>query len=229
MTEKKKLTMRVCPTCGVTETEKEFSDFFCVDCQLKRQKVQLPFQIPKEIIILQCKNCGIHKIRRWYETFLETAYDIPSLFKGRISDVKVVSLSEKRAIVDYSFDGTVTTKEIPARIHRTLCNNCIKIARGYFESILQIRGDRAWVENIREMFERALHGTFISKVKEYKYGVDLYVGSTKATVQAIREMGLKAEKSARLHTAKEGRKLYRMTYLLRQEEKEEKRYLEDKE
>ena len=40
---------------------------------------------------------------------------------------------------------------------------------------------------------------------------------------------MKAAKSARLHTAKEGRKLYRMTYLLRQEEKEGKRYLEDKE
>jgi nonsense-mediated mRNA decay protein 3 len=160
--------------------------------------------------------------------------DIPTFFKGKISDVKLLSLSDRNAIVEYSFEGSKTTIEVPVRIHKTRCNNCTKIARGYFESIIQIRGDEEWVANMKEELERALHNTFITKEKEYRYsksrrGIDLYVGSTRTANEAFKSLGLKAKKSNRLHTEKDGRKLYRMTYLLRQPEPEERRFGDDEE
>ncbi|MEM2974144.1 MAG: NMD3-related protein [Candidatus Micrarchaeia archaeon] len=215
----RKLTERLCPICGATETEKEFVDFFCTDCALKQRKVRLPYEIPREILILQCKNCGIYKIRRWYGSLRDVAADIPSLFKGKVSHVSVISLSERKGVVEYSVDGEKTIEEIPIKIHRTLCNDCTKFARGYFESILQLRGDDAWVARMKSKIEKELlRSTFITKEEEFKYGIDLYVGSTRALREALRNMGLKAKTSERLHTAKEGRKLYRVTFLLRQRE-----------
>jgi nonsense-mediated mRNA decay protein 3 len=219
----KELTELICPTCGATNKEKEFINFFCTDCYHIRHKVQVPYTIPEEIVIKQCKHCGIYKIRRWYNTLRETMIDIPHMFKGSVSDVKVISLSERLAVVEFVLEEEKTTKEIPARIHKTLCNNCIKIARGYFEAIVQIRGEKEWVEMMKERYERALTNTFITKVKEWRFGVDLYIGSTKSAVGALKALGLKIKKSNRLHTEKAGKKLYRMTYLIRQPETEERK------
>ena len=225
MTEDKKpglkpgLTEKICPTCGAKESEQEFVDFFCIDCQRRRQKVNLPYDIPVDVFILQCKKCGIYKIRRWYSSLREIAQDIPTLFKGEVSDIVVTSLSERRAVVEYVVDGEKTVSEIPVKIHKTLCNDCTKIARGYFEAILQIRGDREWVARMRKRLGREImYHTFITKEEEYKYGIDLYIGSTRTLKSILMGEGLKAKTSERLHTAKDGRKLYRVTFLLRQPE-----------
>jgi NMD protein affecting ribosome stability and mRNA decay len=99
----------------------------------------------------------------------------------------------------------------------TICVDCSRAASGYFESIVQVRsGDASRAKKLAEKIRRALcKSTFVAKTEESRHGIDLYVGSNKATMLVLDRLGLAPEKSAKLHGLKDGQRIYRTTYCVR--------------
>ncbi len=117
------------------------------------------------------------------------------------------------------------------RVKRSICAKCNKIHGNYFESIIQLRtgGKKVSEEEkdellnrIADQIESISHGSrdaFISKVVEEHGGFDVYV-STNALGKALaRDLvsvyGAEYKESATLQGQKDGRDIYRVTYLVR--------------
>lgn len=97
-----------------------------------------------------------------------------------------------------------------------LCVDCSRRSGGYFEAIIQLRGSAENTAKARdELVERMERGSFVSKVEQLREGVDIYAGSRKEALAALREMRLKHTSAAKLFGVKDGRRVYRFTYCVR--------------
>lgn len=209
------LTDLICPLCGASSKEKEFVKFFCKDCWAK----QLKIIVPHKIIVYQCRKCGRMKLRQWKDSLAELKPDIASQIKAKSTKVIVTSLSETGATVDVYFEHAKLERDIPIEIKRSLCDVCTKLARGYYEAIVQLRrGEDRGIEHVKRAAKKLddilRRRTFIVAVKEFPYGIDMYIGSTQAVFESTRELGLKGKVTRTLHTRKKGKDLYRVTFLI---------------
>jgi NMD protein affecting ribosome stability and mRNA decay len=97
-----------------------------------------------------------------------------------------------------------------------LCTDCSRRSGGYFEAIIQLRGSAEKTAKARDaLVARIEERSFVSKVEQLREGVDVYAGSRKAALEALREMRLKHGTSAKLFGVKDGRRVYRFTYCVR--------------
>ena len=112
------------------------------------------------------------------------------------------------------------------------CDRCSRLSGGYYESIIQVRAtgrrpdfyERRQVEKIAHEVEDSTQESgerlsFITRFDDIKDGVDIVVsshniGDTIAR-QIVTEMGGKITRHPKLVGEREGRKLYRITLLLR--------------
>lgn len=118
------------------------------------------------------------------------------------------------------------------RVTREACDTCSRIAGGYFEAIIQIRATNRQPspeelqkcmqitnEVIDRMQKKGDRFAFISNSGEDKDGVDLYLGSTTTSRHICREiesyLGGSSTESPTLHTRKEGKDVYRVTFSMR--------------
>jgi len=116
-------------------------------------------------------------------------------------------------------------------LKRGVCEKCSRIAGKYYESILQVRGegiklDRSTMETVRRMVEDEIERTgkkdrssFISDVKDMHSGMDFYLGRIAdgrniAKTLSVR-FGGKITESSSLVGRREGKDVYRVTYLVR--------------
>ena len=98
----------------------------------------------------------------------------------------------------------------------TTCPRCSRISGGYFEAIIQLRGDPKKVAKSAESIMKRLEKlTFISKTEEKEEGIDIYAGDSKAVVGLMGELGLRTLISKKLVGQDEGKQLYRTTFLVR--------------
>ncbi len=205
----------VCIKCGAKRGEKPFIGPFCVDCY--EFKIKLP---KKPIEIEVCKRCGKVKVKgEWsYKDEEEIKAYIASKIKGEFDRVDIDMKSHKVFAYFKSDDGEVVKRVYPLKIElkRTTCPTCAKISGGYYEAIIQLRGNPYRIEKMRRDLERRLSKrTFITKEDVKKEGIDLYVGSSKEVIQTLKEMGIRAKISKKLHGMKEGKRLYRTTFAIR--------------
>ncbi|HUV25219.1 MAG TPA: NMD3-related protein [Methanomassiliicoccales archaeon] len=117
------------------------------------------------------------------------------------------------------------------RVKGASCPKCSKIKGSYFESILQVRcRDRSLrreekesiLEQIEDMVERAASENrelFISKVEELHGGLDVYLSSNNLGRSLSKELaaayGAETKESSSLIGQKDGREMYRITFLVR--------------
>lgn len=196
-----------CPKCGVMDTEKSFMDSFCTGCYLS---MNMP-TLPAKITIYRCRACGNERFTAWTTPVDESiAHELRSKRFG----TPEVRLEERRVMVKYNDISTEFC--IPLKVKDSICNTCSQKSAGYYEAIIQLRGkyahDRIFAGKIMRQLE---HLTFIPKTEELKEGLDIYVGSKQAVVAVLTALNLRLMTSNKLYGVKDGRRIYRTTFLVR--------------
>jgi len=209
------LSAMICPKCGRTEKEVKFIDAFCVDCY--PYNIKLP-----ELEIEECKRCGKVRFKGEWQTANRKKLEeyVSSKCRGDFSFVEYDSKTSTLTFTIRKGGNEIQIKKYfePKKI-MTICPDCSRRAAGYFEATIQLRGNPYEVKKYaRLLCDFIKRETFLSKVEEKKEGVDLYVGSSKAVIKILGEMGMKALITKKLMGTREGKRYYRSTFLLRFEE-----------
>jgi nonsense-mediated mRNA decay protein 3 len=121
--------------------------------------------------------------------------------------------------------------ETTVRVRRNVCPKCNKIQGNYFEAIVQIRpSEKRFSDEEREVvLKRALsfvesaskdsRDAFVAKVTQAHGGYDLYVSTISLGKMLSRDLvstyGAEFKESSSLQGQKDGRDIYRVTYLVR--------------
>lgn len=205
--------MLICPKCGAKSTDKDFLEAFCIDCY--------PFNVklPKTQTLAVCKKCKKMRLKgEW------CGYN-----RRKIGDWMVSKLRGEFSSADYDIDNCMAIitvekngktakikREMKLELETIMCQNCNKIAGGYFQAKIQLRGDEKRVEKYKRIFESMLSKkTFIGKEKEMHGGIDIYVGSSKAVFEVMAELGLRAKITRKLFGKSEGKRIYRTSFAIR--------------
>jgi nonsense-mediated mRNA decay protein 3 len=189
---------------------------YCTDCY-KKEKESL--KIPEKFSFTVCSKCKRFKINnkwKWKE--------IMNLVREKADLKSDVRLSlEKYNNTNYIFvadSGKGRKYEIRVHLNRIMCPDCTRRHGGYYEAILQVRGDEElidekvidFIENKFLELEKSDKRAFF-RVKETKGGLDFYIGSKAAAnkVSKLLKMrfGADIKKSFKLYGKKEGRNVYR--------------------
>lgn len=203
----------ICPRCGRNDSQVAFIDAFCVDCY------QVKLVVPPKLEMLQCKRCGMMHLKgEWMPRSERKIADyIVSKCKGEFERAEYDV--ERQMLTAFIVKGGNELKvERPVLLDVTIttCPRCSRMSGGYFEGIIQLRGDRKKVEKAAaNILKRLEKKTFISKTDELDEGIDIYAGSSKAVVALMGELGFRTLISKKLVGRDEGKQLYRTTFLVR--------------
>jgi nonsense-mediated mRNA decay protein 3 len=208
---------KICPTCGVSSGKRKFVGNFCLDCHLKTVRIEIPSRIKIQI----CKSCGKIKSGKWQEKTDELLGKIIAReAKGKFDAVKVSKIEGNRYLASFLVEIDSTPFEIKREFEivfdKALCENCSREVSGYYEAIVQLRGDKSRVEKFAGKLERILtKETFISKIIESRNGIDIYAGSKQAVAAALNYLNCKPNISDKLYGVKDGKRIFRRTYCIR--------------
>jgi nonsense-mediated mRNA decay protein 3 len=203
----------VCPKCGRTSDKVQFIEAFCIDCYPANVK------IPKRVEIEQCKSC--QKVRLKGEWTPYSRRKIADYVAGKCrGDYVSAEYDHERGIIIFTISKddseAKVERSVDVEIKAVMCRNCSRISGGYFEGIIQLRGDPKKVERYAKTLIQSLEKkTFITKTEEKDGGLDLYVGKSKAVVELLGELRIKALMTRKLVGRAEGKRLYRTTFLIR--------------
>jgi nonsense-mediated mRNA decay protein 3 len=205
--------MLICPKCGKTSDEKEFIEAFCVDCYVFK------LQLPKAMKVGVCKRCGKMMLQgKWQQLNRRKISDyVAGRCKG---DFSKADCDIDTGICSFTFEkgGKQVVRERSVELEKevTLCPDCSKASGGYFEALIQLRGEPVRVERQAVKLERMLlKKTFVSKIEEMHGGLDIYIGNSRAAAGILQELGFKPVVSRKLFGKKDGKNLYRVTYAIR--------------
>lgn len=209
---------KVCPRCGAKSSEKKFIENFCVDCF----RTYIDVDTPASIDIPVCRTCGKVKLTGGWHDKEDEALE---KFVLRQCNVKyedaVANIADDGSCeIGFTMRAQGTTIQVDEKIGikytPTLCDKCTRQNSGYFEAIIQLRGSEEKVSKMNAKMAAALErDSFISKIKETKRGVDLYVGSKQVAAEAIAKFNFKPKISNKLHGIKDGQRIYRTTFSIR--------------
>jgi nonsense-mediated mRNA decay protein 3 len=130
------------------------------------------------------------------------------------------------------YKGVIVKKDLhtEVRLHMTVCTYCSKQHGNYYEAILQIRGlagltdgeidilinrieDETYSANVKDS------NVFITRKEKVRGGYDFYMGEKTFTRQLAQRLhdnyGGEMKTSSSLYGRKDGKDLYRSTYLVR--------------
>ena len=135
------------------------------------------------------------------------------------------------AKMEYSDLSVQEESKTTVRLKNTVCPRCSKIMGSYYESIVQIRGrDRKLSEPQKELLLHELQSKvaaaqednremFITKLEEVTGGFDAYLSDISLGKGISKELadryGAEVKESSTLVTQREGKDVYRVTYLVR--------------
>lgn len=199
---------RFCFVCG-KETDK-LIEGYCEECY--NQKFNL-VKIPKEMIVTICSKCkrikqGFH----WDEISVEDY--IKNNIKTLGKDVKM-TVDGNNITVTGTLENAGKSKEethkMNIKLSKTLCLKCSQKLGGYYETIIQLRGNVT--NTILNFLDSLINERSFYRAKAVKGGFDLYVGDknvASSAAEALRKRyNFKISKSYKLFTKKEGKDLYR--------------------
>ncbi len=207
---------KICPKCGSSSNNVSFNGSFCVNCYKESNK---PLDLPPKITIYTCRECGTQRFRKWDEESLESSI-ISSLKNKKLGhpEIKIFDLEIKVKYDDYD-------EEISIKLLRkeSICDNCMRRNSNYYEAIIQIRGEEYYLneEFVKGLINALEKGSFISKIEELKEGIDLYVGNKMVARSVLSSMRLKPKTTFTLYGVKDGQRVYRTTFLIRKDKKED--------
>jgi nonsense-mediated mRNA decay protein 3 len=224
-----------CVECGKEATLGKL----CASCFDKKHEL---VRVPENVDITLCAHCGGHQRGpSWVRVdkleavqhALEGAIEVDASAKLDVLDVNLREEDKKNYTAELQFifkiDNTDFRREgrTRVRIKQGVCGNCSKQKGMYFEAVLQVRpperGNEELVEQaaeiVRSEVDRAADEVFVSKEESMHGGVDFYL-SSKGAGKSIAKLlqsrfGGEVTTSSRLQGQKDGRDVYRMTFLFR--------------
>lgn len=201
----------ICPRCGKTSDEVEFIESFC------KYDYPVRLRLPDGISLEQCTRCERLRIRGEWTAYGERKIAEHVLGKCRGDfETAAYDVATQTAAFRMKDSGVDIERTIPLEIKKTICQDCSRISGGYYEAIIQLRGDPLKVRGSALMLmKRLAKKTFIAKEEEKDAGLDIFVGSSKATLEIVTALGLKTLITKKLIGRDEGKRLYRTTFLIR--------------
>ena len=206
--------MKHCPICDRTSDRFAFFGEICEVCAGKK----LAEKLPNEVRVPLCRDCGRIRVAG---VFVEPGEaSMQRLLSGsmRRYRVKLLDADREATRVSVTEEGTglAIEHEVKLLFERTLCDDDSRKRAGYYEAVVQFRGDGSKVERAAAALQRYVerNGGFVTKTEQKQHGVDVYV-SYKRIVRAFLEARhIKSESSFKLQGEKGGRRLYRNTYFV---------------
>jgi nonsense-mediated mRNA decay protein 3 len=198
-----------CPVCGVKYGTVPFVGPVCVHCY------ELKVKCPDAVVMEQCKHCGRVRIRGEWREWDEDAIKAWVMSKCKGED-EPVDYDLESGRMTFVVEGVEKYKDVKLVVKHVTCPTCSRKLGGYFEAVVQIRGQRKNVERWKRNFIALVNKkTFVTKVVDNKHGVDVYVGDGKVVLEVITQLGVRWKASKKLHGVKDGRRVYRTTYAVR--------------
>jgi len=206
--------MKFCFICG-KKTEK-LIEGYCEDCYNKSFNL---IEVPEKIEIFQCKKCD--KLRQ-KNAFADTK--VEDLIKSKIKilgkSVKIKINENKifaKGFLKNSKKAKEETHEINIKIIKTICPECSKRFGGYYESIIQLRGNV--FEEILDFIDIQINKRTFYRIETVKEGFNLYIGNKNIANQVAENLNkkykFKIKKSFKLFTKKEGKDIYKSIFSIR--------------
>lgn len=207
--------MKHCPVCNRSSDEVRFFGEFCEEHAAKRLRSKLA----SEVSVTRCRDCGMIKVsgvfvpesRENMERLLASSY--------KPFSVKLVHSSNgiaRMLIRDERQEGLEVEQNAHLKVERVLCEEDSRKRGGYYEAVVQLRGEKEKVSGLAALLQRYLekNGAFVAKVEEKEHGVDVFASDKKVAFAFISARHLKWKSSFELHGEKRGRRLYRNTYFI---------------
>ncbi len=207
--------MKHCPICNRSSDEARFYGEFCEFCAGKKMREKLA----REVEVTACRDCGRIKVAGVFVPNSESNMQqlLSSVYKPyRVRLIHNANGIARMQITDERRDGMSIEHNAHIKTLRTLCDTDAKKRSGYYEAVVQLRGDEGKVSRMAAALERYLerNDAFITKIEQKEHGVDIYASNKKAAFAFIsgRHLGFKG--SYELHGEKRGKRLYRNTYFI---------------
>jgi len=201
----------ICPKCGRSSSEVEFIDAFCKDDYPIR--IKTPDRMEFEV----CTRCERIRLQGEWTPFGQKKVSdyIVSKCRGEFESAEY-DVERQTAVFVMKAGGVKIDRFIPLEMKKTICQQCSRISGGYFEGIIQLRGDRAKMRKMADqLIKKLAKTTFIAKEDDKDEGLDIYVGSSKAVLKVVTDLGLKSLITKKLIGRDEGKRLYRTTFRVR--------------
>jgi len=207
-----------CPICNSSSADVRFYGEFCEKCSSDKLREKLP----SEVEVFRCRVCG--KIRTKEGELEEDKKSLLLVIQQRLVKYKVrlISYADEKAVIDVvdqkGEQPLATEKEVAIKYRKMTCESCYKKIGGYYEAVLQLRGDDERIARFMEKFERYNESRhqFIAKTEKVDNGYDVYVSSKAVASAYISEKNLTATTSYTLSGLnKSGKKVYKNTYAIR--------------
>ncbi|MFA5771181.1 MAG: NMD3-related protein [Thermoplasmata archaeon] len=232
--------MEFCVECG---KECELYEHLCEDCFRKKKTfVKLPEIIDAPV----CTYCNAVNIgARWIMTD-STDASVKKVINDSVSVNKNAEVVEVSSALNYKDKRTLTAKieitlmvgklvikeqyQRDVRIKYSVCKQCSRAFRGYYEAIIQIRGyesNKIREKDVREasiiiadyFSKERNEKEFITKQEAVRGGVDFYLSSTtaaRAVAAILRDkFNTRTFETASIAGRKDGVDIYRTTILIR--------------
>jgi nonsense-mediated mRNA decay protein 3 len=234
MAERRK---RFCFVCG-TVTE-ELIEGRCPKCLLRDVEV---LKFPRRVTARVCRECLRYMSRgRWIapeDPEMSAALAVrssleelipPNVLEKDFSLGEPSVISPKKASLPYEVRVTYTYKGVKheesrrgrARISLVLCEDCARKHGGYYEAVLQLRGQDGLGGEVLEELDAVLEGVrdAVSEVRTVRKGVDVYMDSlskARKAAKALRDrLGCEIRESSKLVGMRKGRAFHRVNISLK--------------
>jgi nonsense-mediated mRNA decay protein 3 len=203
----------ICPKCGASSRETDFSGPFCIKCR------PVEIKCPKRLEFMRCSRCGRVRLKgNWVACPDEKlAQEALSKCKGEYLKATYSFMNQEGTFFvgdkEHMFP---VKKKFKVNVVKNICPDCVRKSGGYFEAVIQLRGKTGKIRKYERLFKKMLaKKTFVTKEEELKEGLDLYIGNSRAVVEMLAELGVRARISRKLAGEKAGKRLYRTTFLVR--------------
>ncbi len=177
--------------------------------------------MPNVVTIYQCRFCERIKEGRTFSSISNKSLSRAIKIELKLqSDVKVKTHDAKGVDVVFvtEVDGERVgfPKRLELKIAHETCQRCYWISSGYYEAVVQLRGDWYRINNLIAKITKYVkrRDGFIAKIEKIDNGSDVYVSNKLMMNDFFHDYELKPARSFRLYGMKRGRKVYRNTYSL---------------
>ncbi len=203
----------LCPKCGASSKEVGFCGPFCLKCR------PVEIKCPKRLEYMRCSRCERVRLKgNWVAcTDEKLAQEALKKCKGEFLRGTYSFMNQEATFfVGDEKHMFPLKRKFTVNVVKNICPDCVRKSGGYFEAIIQIRGKGAKIGRYDRLFKKMLaKKTFVTKEEMHKEGLDLYIGNSRAVVEMLAELGLRAKVSRKLAGEKAGKRLYRTTFLVR--------------
>ena len=201
---------QTCIICG----SPVFAKNLCEKCFLERHEL---FQVPEKIELRHCTSCGGYYDRTWINDNMEEILERKIIAKNDIvkKELKIVKgrvTFTCRGFIKPSRKIKEEKKTSLLMIERRKCDDCIKMLSGYYQAVIQVRGENA-EKILKKVLSVIKEGITVEKIK---HGYDVRFISKNTAFNVSRVLGnFTIKKTYKLITEKKGKKLYRDFYSVR--------------